>query len=246
MFRNLCVLIALLVASATFAATGPKAQSMDTTVAGGKVNFAFLQDGTSLHPGFTWERELFPRVVGGVAAVYSLTGQRVCGGPVIGYQVLKSKYFNLTPMLGVLQDIGGVSSRTRFSYGIEASLDLTSLLSGPNAPATSSRGASLMSVAEPPLDMNGFGVHTSYSRRNNIGVGVDYTWEVLRGLGVTAMASGVRDYTGNGAFTSGVGADLRVWGNPRNSVSLLGGVDYNWRHNVASPTFGVVYRNACF
>jgi len=252
----LAALLVVMCSYSAFAAqdtkpAGPKAQSQSMTVTGSTVNFSYLQDGESGSPGFTWEKELSPNFVAGIAAVYRLSGDKIASGPVIGYRLIPktwsvSKYFNVTPMLGVLQDIGATKSTTRFSYGIEASVDLTALFPTASDPVAVNRSrasmATLTGVEDPTLSMGGLGGHLSYSRFG-VGGGADYVFPLMDSVGVGVSASVVRDRNNKVTFAPGADVFLHLWGDKNNSVSLFGGADYNCGRKAVSPVFGVTWRN---
>jgi len=244
--RKMLVALSVFFASMAFAQDGPSAQSLDVKVGTSSVNVSFLQDGDSFKPGFTWEREVYPRTVAGLAVLFDTTGQRVTAGPVLGYRLVQSQYVNITPLVGILQELDSNHARTRFVYGVEASVDLTSLLGHTQTPVSTNR-ASLMSVSSADLvGVGGLGIYTGYSLHNGYGVGVNYVVPLTDAIGVGPSLSVLSGVSGNLSGAVGVGVAARVWADQHNAVSLWGGADYSWDRNAVNPVVGLVYRNSGF
>ena len=255
MIKKMLAIVVMLFATMSFAAEGDKLGSSVVTsnASGSSVHATFLQDGKSFKPGFTWQYGIgTTRFQVGLATLYDTSAQKVAVGPLFGYQAVTSKYLTLTPVLGIMQQIGSTGAKTQFSYGIEASVDLTGLLipiqpvPAGGALRASRTYKSLAVVKEKPLGLGGFGVMGSYNRERNGGLGVNYVWEVAPSIGLGVSASGSHDKRQGGAFSPGLGAEYRVWGNSTHSVALWGGADYNTARKTVKPVVAFVYRNAKF
>lgn len=244
MIKKMLIALSLFVGTCVFAA-GPKAESLELTKEGSRIGLTFLQDGRSFKPGFTWERPVAGKVVAGLAAVYDTSGQRVDVGPILGYRLVSSPYFTVTPVVGILQEIEANNAKTRFTYGVQASVDLTSLM-GAKTPVPMVSRASMFALKERPLSIGGLGVHATYSLNNGVGGGVNYVYALTPSLGVGVSASLVTDEARDLNFAPGVGVATRLWADRANSVSLWGGADWNAGENKVNPVLGLVYRNASF
>lgn len=244
MIKKMLIALFMFVGTCAFAA-GPQAESLSVASEGSRIGLTFLQDGRSFKPGFTWERPVTGKVVAGLAVVYDTSGQRVDAGPILGYRLLSTPYFTVTPVVGVLQEIEANTARTRFTYGVQASADLTALMGYKPVKPTVSR-ASMFALKERPLSIGGLGVHATYSLRNGVGGGVNYVYALAPSLGVGVSASMVTDNKRDLNFAPGVGVAARLWADRANSVSLWGGADWNVGGRTVEPVFGLVYRNAAF
>jgi hypothetical protein len=251
------LLVALLVAMCSFAAfaedvkpaSGPSAQSLEITQSGNMFSLVFLQDNKSFKPGVAWQYNLGHRMSAGIATLYDTAGVKAEAGPILGWNAITSQYFNITPMVGLLQDLTGNTAKTTYSIGVTATLNMNGFF-GSKVPQLVQRGrASLLSIdAKAPLAVNGLGLYTGYNSRNGASVGINYLWKVTPALAV-GPAFGLTELDRGCVSPSfGAGASVRVWGDARNSLGLWAGSEFNPRGHGGriDPVLGLTFRNAAF
>jgi hypothetical protein len=229
----------MFMATVSFAQTTavPTASSIIVDKDNNSINLLFLQDNKSAKPGLAWTKPIHDNWSFNWAVAYDSNNAKVVSGPMFGYTVIKSKYLTVTPLAGILTDISG-DNKTKWSYGISASLDIGDLTKILPAPSVNKKARMLSVVKKAKHPVGGTTIMTTYSANENVGVGAGWTFGLNNKIGITPFAS-VNWPTGAISATVGVGTSVQMIAMQDCSINAFTGLGYNTSENYVKPVLGL-------